>query len=143
MAIWQFDFYIIPKKNMTRDVCINSDEIINWRMQRTLIKEIDFLKKQKSWSSKISQYGKADETCIEFFYENGYLMDISCRLDLRSLSRNMLKKILDYIEIMEGLVFYEDKMYEPRLDEIIELIKHSRASRFCKNQLNYFEKINE
>lgn len=67
MAIWQFDCYIIPKKNVTANIGLESDEIFNWGNQSSTIEKIDFLEKQKSWSPKISQYGKSDETCIEFF----------------------------------------------------------------------------
>lgn len=143
MAIWQFDCYIIPKKNVLTNVCMDSDEILTWGTQSALIEKIDFLEKQKSWSSKISQYGKIDETCIEFFYEKGFLMEINCRFDLRSLSKKMLKEILDYVEKIEGMIFYEDKIYYPRLDVIIELMKNSKANKFCQNPINYFEELSK
>lgn len=54
-------------------VCLGSDDILMWGMQNISLENIDFLEKQKSWSSKISQYGKEDETCIEFLYEKDFL----------------------------------------------------------------------
>ena len=72
-GIWQFDCYIIPKKNVITNVCLGSDDILMWGMQNISLENIDFLEKQKSWSSKISQYGKEDETCIEFLYEKDFL----------------------------------------------------------------------
>lgn len=92
MAIWQFDCYIIPKENVTANICLEGDEIFIWGRQSVPIEKIDFLEQQKSWSEKIFQYGKADETCIEFFYEKDILMEIYCRLDLRSLSKKSWRK---------------------------------------------------
>lgn len=141
MAIWQFDCYIIPKRNVVVNTKLDYESILSWGKTNTSIEKIDFLEKQKSWSNKISQYGKEDETCIEFFYENGILKEIYCRLDLRSLSKEMLKNILDYVDVINGVIFYENKMYYPKIDEIIELMKKSAANRFCKNPRNYFEEI--
>jgi len=70
-------------------------------------------------------------------------MEINCRFDLRSLSKKMLKEILDYVEKIEGMIFYEDKIYYPRLDVIIELMKNSKANKFCQNPINYFEELSK
>lgn len=141
MAIWQFECYIIPKRNVDANIHPDYEEILSWGKQNSSIEKIDFLKKQKSWSNKISQYGKEDETCIEFFYENEILMEINCRLDLRSLSKRMLKNILDYVDRMDGMIFYENKIYYPNMDEVVELMKKSSANRFCQNPRNYIEKF--
>ena len=53
----------------------------------------------------------------------------------------MLKEILDYVEKIGGMIFYEEKVYSPKLDEIIELMKSSNANKFCQNPINYFEKL--
>ena len=107
MAVWQFDCYIIPKKNVTANACLESDEIFIWGKQTVAIEKIGFLEKQKSWSPKISQYGKSDETCIEFFYENEILIEIYCRLDLRSLSKKILEKILGYAQEIDGMILMQ------------------------------------
>ncbi|MBD5544697.1 MAG: hypothetical protein HDR01_10795 [Lachnospiraceae bacterium] len=139
MAIWQFNCYIIPKKNADIYIHLDYEEILSWGSEKSHIEKIDFLEKCKSWSDKISQYGKEDKTCIEFFYEKGILKEIECRLDLRSLSKKMLKEILNYAQEIEGLIFYESKIYYPDIDEIVELIKKSNANKFCQNPKNYFD----
>lgn len=141
MAIWQFDCYIIPKKNVSANICLEGDEILIWGKKGASTENIDFLEKQKSWSEKISQYGKDDETCIEFLYERDILMEISCRLDLRSLSKKNLEKILDYVQGIDGMIFYENKVYDPNIEEIIEVIKKSNANKFCQSPIKYFEKL--
>lgn len=141
MAIWQFDCYIIPKKNVTANIGLESDEIFIWGKQTAAIEKIDFLEKQKSWSPKISQYGKSDETCIEFFYEKAILIEIYCRLDLRSLSKKILEKILGYAQEIDGMIFYENKIYTPKIDEIVEVLKKSNANKFCQNPPHFFEEM--
>ncbi|MCI8410360.1 MAG: hypothetical protein HFJ09_14000 [Lachnospiraceae bacterium] len=141
MALWQFEFFIIPKKNVVTNICLDNEEILSWGKQSTSIEDIDFLEKQKGWTDKISQFGKEDETCIKFIYINGLLAEISCRLDLRTLSKGMLRKILDFINKMDGMIFYENKMYSPNIEEIVELIKKSKANKFCQNPRNYFEEM--
>lgn len=67
--------------------------------------------------------------------------EVSCRLDLRSLSKEMLRKILDYTKEMDGMIFYKNKIYPPNMEDIIELMKRSNANKFCQNPRNYFEEI--
>lgn len=141
MAIWQFDCYIIPKKNMITNIRLDSDDIYTWGIQTVIVEQINFLEREESWSETILQYGKEDETCIEFFYEEGMLMEINCRFDLRSLSKKLLKEILDFVEKIDGMIFYEGKIYAPKLDEIIELMKRSKANKFCQNPINFFEEL--
>ena len=141
MAIWQFSCHVIPKENEDISNDLDFDEILEWRKQGTSTEKIDFLDKRKSWSDEISQYGKEDETCIEFIYDNEVLMEIHCRLDMRSLTKEMLKKILNFVEEIDGLIFYEGEIYSPNMSEIIEIIKKSRATRFCKDPIKFLQEL--
>lgn len=139
MALWQFDFYIVPRERCVIVENLESKDILSWKQNSISLIEIDFLEKTPSWTEDIVQYGKADETCIQFLYEDEALEEISCRFDLRSLSKKMLEKILDYIERINGMVFYEGKIYAPEINEIIELMKNSKANKFCQNPINFFK----
>lgn len=141
MALWQFDFYIVPRERCVIVEDLGNEDILSWKQNDISSIEIDFLEKQTSWTKDIVQYGKADETCIQFLYEDEVLEEISCRLDLRSLSKKILKEILDYVEKIGGMIFYEGKIYAPKLDEIIELMKSSKANKFCQNPMNFFEEL--
>lgn len=139
MAIWQACFFVIPRKNSKCN--LSCEETLSWGKQSISIEKIDFLKKEKSWTSQISQYGHDDETCIEFFYENGFLLEISCRLDLRSLKKNTLLKILKYIKSIDGLILFENKLYEPDMNKVIEILKNSESNKFCKFPEVYFNHL--
>lgn len=141
MALWQFDFYIVPREKSVIVEDLENEDILSWKQDDISLIEIDFLEKETSWTKDIVQYGKADETCIQFLYEDEVLEEINCRFDLRSLSKKMLEKILDYVQKKEGMIFYEGKIYALQIDEIIELMKSSKANKFCKNPINFFEKL--
>lgn len=139
MALWQFDFYIVPRERCVIVENLESKDILSWKQNSISLIEIDFLEKTPNWTEDIVQYGKADETCIQFLYEDEALEEISCRFDLRSLSKKMLEKILDYIERINGMVFYEGKIYAPEINGIIELMKNSKTNKFCQNPINFFQ----
>ena len=139
MALWQFDFYIVPRERCVIVENLESKDILSWKQNSISLIGIDFLEKNPNWTEDIVQYGKADETCIQFLYEDEALEEISCRFDLRSLSKKMLEKILDYIERINGMVFYEGKIYAPEINGIIELMKNSKANKFCQNPINFFK----
>lgn len=141
MALWQFDFYIVPRERCVIVEDLENEDILSWKQDNISSIEIDFLEKEICWTEDIVQYGKADETCIQFLYEDEVLEEINCRLDLRSLSKKMLEKILDYVEKIEGMIFYEGKIYAPQIDEIIELMKSSKANKFCQNPVNFLEEL--
>lgn len=141
MALWQFDFYIVPRERFVIVEDLGNEDILSWKHDDITSIDIDFLEKETSWTKDIVQYGKADETCIQFLYEDEILEEIRCRFDLRSLSKKMLEKILAYIQKIEGMIFYEGKIYYPNIEEIVELMKKSNANKFCQNPGNYFEEF--
>lgn len=143
MALWQFDFYIVSREKCVIGLDLSNEDILSWKEEDISSIRIDFLEKEASWAKNIVQYGKEDETCIQFLYENETLEEISCRFDLRSLSKKMLEEILDYVQKIKGMIFYEGKIYSPSLGEIVELMKNSKANKFCQNPINYFEELSK
>lgn len=141
MAIWQFYCNIIPaKENIDK---LSYDDIISWEGISCPMISTNFLQREKSWSANIVQYGKTDETCIEFIYQEDKMEEISCRLDLRTLSKNDLIQIIKYVQDIKACFLVENKVYLPRLEIMIEVMKQSRANQYCKNPLNYFLSINQ
>jgi len=139
MAIWQFEFMVIPSSNATMD--ISSEEILLWKTE--LLKDFKesiekILSLEKNWSEDIEQCGKIDETCIKFLHENSRT-EVSVRLDLRSLSKQNFEKILSMISEVKGQILYQEKLYLPDFNQILQLWRESDAARFCKNPKEYFE----
>lgn len=143
MALWQFHCYIIPRENRNLNEKSCDEDILSWKKHTIPTARIDFLEKQTSWTEDIVQYGKDDETCIQFLYEEGLLEEISCRLDLRSLSIKMLEQVMEYINKIEGMILYENKIYFSNINDMVELIKKSNANKFCQNPMNYFDELSK
>ena len=78
-----------------------------------------------------------------FFYNEGVVESIHCRLDLRSLSKKLLEQILGYIEEIGRLMVYDDKVFTQDIVKIVELMKCSKANRFCKNPIGYIDEISK
>lgn len=55
----------------------------------------------------------------------------------------MLEQILDYARNIERFIFYENKIFPPNIEEIVELMKCSNANRFCQNPMNYFDDVSK
>ena len=139
MALWQFHCYIIPRENRNLNEKSCDEDILSWKKHTIPTARIDFLEKQTSWTEDIVQYGKDDETCIQFLYEEGLLEEISCRLDLRSLSIKMLEQVMEYINKIDGMILYENKIYFSNINDIVEvsdkLVRINRSFLFNKYML--------
>ncbi len=135
MAIWQFQCNIIPTRLNIDGV--SRDEIISWKGVSNPPHELKFLKQEESWSKDLIQYGKSDETCIEFMYIDNILDEISCRLDLRSLTKTNLISLIEYVQEIGAMFLVGDKIYSPKIEDMLEIMKKSRANQFCKNPVEY------
>lgn len=141
MAVWQFHCNIIPlRQNIDK---ISRDEMITWKDISQPVINIDFLERENGWSTDIVQYGKTDETCIEFFYDKDKLEEIDCRLDLRTLTKHNLMQIVKYVQSIGACFLVGDKVYPPQLEIMIEVMKQSRANQYCNNPLEYFISIDQ
>lgn len=140
MAIWQFKCNIIPSRENVDELSYN--EILSWKGISCPTISINFLEQKKSWSTNIVQYGKIDETCIEFIYREDKLQEIFCRLDLRTLSKNDFIQVIKYVQDIKAWFLVENKIYLPKLEIMTEVMKRSQANQYCKNPLEYFSTIN-
>lgn len=100
VAVWQFQCNIIPlRENIDKLDC---DEIISWQGVSQPKINLYFLEREKGWSTDIVQYGKTEETYIEFLFAKNELEEISYRLDLRTLTKYELTQIIEYVQSIEA-----------------------------------------
>lgn len=136
MATWQFQCNIVPARDNIEK--LGRDEIISWKDVPHPTYDIKFLEEAKSWSKDIVQYGKIDETCIEFIYNKGKLEEINCRLDLRSLTKQKFVFLIEYVQKIEALFLVGDMVYPPKIEMMVEVMKRSEANKYCENPMEYF-----
>ena len=140
MAIWQFQCNIIPSRDNIEK--LNRDEIISWKNVSPPKYDMEFLEKEKSWSKDIVQYGKREETCVEFIYSNNILEEIECRLDLRSLTKQKLVLLLEYVRKIGAMFLVGDMVYPPRIEIMLEVMKCSEANQYCKSPIEFLLSLN-
>ena len=141
MSIWQFQCNIIPARVNIDG--LSRDEIISWKGETQPSHEVTFLEQEKSWSKDIIQYGKSDETCIEFFYIDNMLDEIDCRLDLRRFTKTKLILLVEYVQEIGAVFLVGDMIYAPKVEDLLEAMKNSKANQYCKNPMNYILSLNE
>lgn len=139
LAVWQFPCNIIPMREKFDK--LSRDEMLTWKGIPQPTVEIGFLEKGNSWSPNIILYGNTEETCIEFFYDQDELEDIFCRLDLRTLTKKNLINIVKYVQDIGACFLVDDKVYQPELEVMIDVMKQSAANRYCKNPIEYLGSI--
>jgi len=150
MAIWQFDFIVVPKENIiikfkSYPEKINLDDIDdigNWNhhnlIESTLKELAIVLKPTKSWSDEIKQFGRIDESCVKLLYDKNILEEISVRLDLRNLTYEILKPIINFIKENNALIITDDgNLINAEINELINQIKKSDSYSFVKNPKDF------
>lgn len=140
MATWQFQCYIIPTRVTGENLSL--DEITSWEGFPLPSTDIKFLEREKSWSKDILQFGNIDETCIEFSFEKAVLEGMNCRLDLRSLTKQKLIEVINYVQEIGAMFLVEDTICPPDMEIMVEQMKQSIAYHFCKNPLGYIASLN-
>ena len=139
MALWQFEFSIIPQGRDGRG--FSNNDIISWKNVNISI-DIDstlslILPKKENWSDDIKLYGENDSTSVELIYEDSNLNEILCRLDLRNLKKQLLIDILDFVKVINGDIFYDGVIIELNLENIVEIMTNSKVARFCSDPGQY------
>lgn len=141
MAIWQFDFHIIPGDFLNSET-ENTDEYL-WdykKISKSNFMTPEFLKIIKSDDGEI-QCGEYDKTCMNFSFENNYLSEIFCRIDLREINIDLLKEIVFYFRQMDGSVLYDDRVYTLSGEVLKELILSSDSYKFCAAPTDFMNEL--
>ena len=151
MAVWQVDFYVIKQSNARLyNEAISFDdneELLSWERAKinkaSLISIADVLPAETSWSKKIEQYGNLDETCLKIFSIDKQLCQISFRLDVRSITRVIIYEVVNFITANNGIIVYNNKCYDADEKILIDIIKESNASKFCKDPEGFLSNLTD
>ena len=147
MALWQIEFIIIPREKIIENTNveeINSADLWNgYKIKECSINQVEqVLKRNKSWSEDIVQLGYTSETVIEIMYDNDRIEEITCRLDLRNITKEIVETILNFIDINNLAVIVNNKIYTNLTKGIIiDIINESDAYKFIKNPEKFLEEL--
>jgi|GEM_PF-979116 len=155
MAVWQFDLELMPSSvaiDPSRYVeAANTDgglETKDWWVQNQpsygLVEAIsNHFALIDSWSKDIVRFGSEDAVLIELFTENGLVVGVAARIDLRHLTPPPLIALLKLSSYLRCKFFVMETqaIVEPIMAELVPQIEKSRAAKFCRDPEAYLAEV--
>lgn len=135
MAIWQVHLYLI---NPNGKIHLSSNTFID-----SLKKFEKEFPEEKSWCESIKQYGSLDSTCMEIYFDENSADEISLRIDVRSITEYQLQVIIKFNESNGFIIRHDDMFYDSSINNLVAIIKGSKAVRFIMNPQGFLEKLSE
>lgn len=108
MATWQFGFFFISEDvarahGITAGTLITEvqrDAVIQWSTEPLSSEAVACLRQVlttgKSWSEDLEVIGDLESTCITFLREQTVVVEVGARLDLRTISAEILTALLGF-----------------------------------------------
>lgn len=135
MALWQYTFIVIPKKNV---VIQNSSTKLNeeyyyktdfWRhgYEKDCFEELDkILPKAKSWSKNIIIFGKEDSNVLKLILDDKKVTEVILRIDFRTHYAHLLNEILIFC-LSHGFILLDEDLNIMPFDSstIVHVIENS------------------
>lgn len=132
MAIWQFCFNLLPK-NFD---CFPKDFLLN-NQSLSLISQI--LIPQISWLKDNKVFGNIESTCLEIFYYDGYIDEITVKIDAVNYSNKQIEGIVQFAKINNLQMCYQGENIIPSVENIFKLLISSDAYAFGCDSREFFE----
>lgn len=149
MALWQYQFHIIPKKNfevLFGDAYFEefNDELFDdepyWKLSQFKKEKFSsiqkFLPRNKSWSNEIELYGNTDSNCLEVYFDRyNHVSSVSFRLDFQTDYQKILDELILLCIQNELLILDEKRNVVPYDLKIINQIINS------SDQVKIYQKL--
>jgi len=156
MAIWQFQTKLVPCTTAADNGLLHGqylsvgqrEEIAWWSGNEIAAVELQLLREVlpagETWTQELEVFGDLEKTCVTILSESGAVVEVNARFDLRALSVETGKAILDFARGLECLLVTDDNLVlKPDSSSLAEAIKTSPAYRFVKDPLTFFSKLAE
>ncbi len=153
MSVYQYDFFIIPRKNVyTVFEGLNLNSFLNKELlndpngelelfeddlfwKNHTLKFIDIskylekkLRRGESWSKNLIIFGHNDENCIKILLEKGIIVSIGFRINFTLDYGKFLKVVIDFCQYFDFLVVSSDlNILELDFDVINKTIRDSNS----------------
>lgn len=127
MAIYQCELELVNKHGNTNfeNLCFDSIE--------------QTLKRYKSWSSNIIQYGRIDDTCVEVFCEQKTIREISIRINLMSITPKELDSIISFMNLNNLHIIKNNNIVTATRKVLTDIMKESMAFKYLSDTNKYLE----
>lgn len=170
MAIYQYQIFILPKKELIKrhglvldSLELKSKNSIGVKLvtktywsnikvnTKNLIKEIDSIIQRDKWGNgkthflwKSYEKSADNDVCIDINEKSLIIDYFSFRIDLKENELNFLFKVIE-LGKNNNWIFMDQNgtLMNPNIDEVRKSIKKSNANKFLKNPITYLENINK
>lgn len=128
---WQIYFYLIPNPVFYEETIVTC-----WKKDN-IIPSIEQYFRNDLWKSdEIREdfilYGDREKNYIDIFLKTDKTCEIKFTLDLRNLSENFLKRIIEFSLYKDAYFLLPcEKIVKPSLKALLDIIINSEASDFC------------
>jgi hypothetical protein len=151
MAIWQCSFLLVPATERDREPgalleraqsgTVWADVQPNEEIQRTAN---EVLGRGPTWSSEVDIWGDESSTCLQMSREGNRIIEVLFRIDLRSIQKAGLTRLLDAFQRARVLLVGENgQQYEPALPAVRDALKASTAWRYVRDPRAFLASLRE
>jgi hypothetical protein len=155
MAIWQFDFHLIPAVAVGRHfgvmpvtLPLDAYDAVDWWYGLDPFRDFEqdlsqLLPRGRSWSSQRDTWGHEDGDRFDVSREGTRIVDVFARLDLRTLSRPFLDRVLETIRRHDLLIVVAEDghVLRPSMEESLAAIRRSAGFRFITDPHAFFREL--
>ena len=136
MALWQYQFTIIPNQYILKDISNEEFEYELWEHanihKEDFMQVNSFLPKTKSWSEYLDIYGNTDSNCLEVFFDREErVTSVSLRIDFRSDYNKILYQYYLFFKV-KRLILYWIRKLQP-----IKTINNESLEVIIKQSVQY------
>ncbi|MFN3231841.1 MAG: hypothetical protein ACE363_06730 [Alphaproteobacteria bacterium] len=156
MAIWQYDFHLIPEQGVVAQVghlpiAIQDAEQrleIYWTSEyltEDIATEIDrILPAGSSWRSGLQIWGSDDGSRIDISYRADRIESVFIRFDLRQPSLKLMMSIVDLARLHEWLILTnEGYLLKPSIKSLLSRIRQSPSFRFVEDPEQFLRALSD
>ncbi|WP_437631829.1 hypothetical protein [Sorangium sp. So ce854] len=149
MAIWQCSFLIVPSAERGREPQslserrergdFWSDSQPSEDMERAAL---DILGRGASWSSDIDIWGDEASTCLSMIRDEGRVVEVLFRVDLRVVQKQELARLLDGFQRARVLLIDETaQLHEPTLAAVLQALRASTAWKYVTDPMGFIASL--
>ncbi|WP_438015583.1 hypothetical protein WMF18_32585 [Sorangium sp. So ce315] len=105
---------------------------------------LDVLGKGASWSSDIDIWGDEASTCLSMIRDEGRVVEVLFRVDLRVIQKQDLARLLDGFQRARVLLVDEAaQLHEPTLAAVLQALQASTAWEYVTDPMAFIASLSE
>jgi hypothetical protein len=154
MATWQFDFHFVPASDIRQHfravpVTISAEEYdrLKWWADFVADDALEsslstLLPRARSWHERTRTWGEEEGDRVDVTRDDGGIVDVYVRLDVRNLSFNFLNQLVELARRLDLLFLTEDRdLLRPSDKELLGAIRRSPAFSFVADPEAFLDRL--